>query len=378
MELEAICARVDGLLELRRAAEAAELLRGAVAEYPDAMPVWHRIAHAQLLLGQFDFAASAAQRVIELAPEHPDGYIMRGYLHSLQDRPVQAAEFLRQAVRVAPEMWQPHVELARALLKVRGMEAEALDVAGTAASLAPEEAVPHAVFGEALLRAQKPQEARAALQRSLAIDPQDADALRLLGEAEIEAGRMVTGIHRLRDATVADPRDAEIPARMQSAVLNPTGWVVLFAALSTIALQIWFLAKWTPGPEALGAVRVVAWVSLGILMLLGTAIGARVAQLDASVRAHVLRAFIRRDNGRTSLAVGSFSLVFLLVFGFAPTPVMRVFAFVPVPFEALLLLGAVTLLVPGLRLSARQARKARKQKAAAQRQEVRERLHSNR
>ena len=78
--------------------ESLRLLRGLAAGHPDLAPVQQRLGEALAESGELAGAASAYSRVIELAPQMPEGYHGLGEVRLLQRDYAAARELLQRAV----------------------------------------------------------------------------------------------------------------------------------------------------------------------------------------------------------------------------------------------------------------------------------------
>jgi len=96
----------------------------------------------------------------------------------LGDRAGAAAAFER-AIEIAPEQTSPLLHLAL-FLEAEGDAAAAAVLLARARALHPEEAILARTHGEVLLRAGRRDEARAALEAAVRLDPRDAESRRLL------------------------------------------------------------------------------------------------------------------------------------------------------------------------------------------------------
>lgn len=187
--------RIEALVELGRHAQARELVTAALAESPDDRDLHGLHARALLGLGDPDAALRAGNRVVALAPDDEWGHrlcsVALDHLGQLQEAARAAAE----AVRLAPHAWQTHQRYAAASLRLPGGQLEAHAAAMRAVELAPNEPEAHFTVGLVAQHRSDHDIARAAYQRTLALDPTHAQALNNLTvlEGSLRLGRAARG-----------------------------------------------------------------------------------------------------------------------------------------------------------------------------------------
>jgi TolB-like protein/Flp pilus assembly protein TadD len=152
------------------------------------------IAHAQSLKGlwrvgmtQADFneAFAASRRALELEPRMPEAYIARAMLLSLQGRDNEAHQDYEEAIRLNPASFDAHYLYARQRFQGGDFE-RAVPLYEEAIRLRPDDYQALSLLEGALLKlgrveqhAQVARRAMRAIDRQLAIDPQDGRALQL-------------------------------------------------------------------------------------------------------------------------------------------------------------------------------------------------------
>ena len=99
----------------RRAAEAAELFRGIVRDYPST-PNLHYTYGTLLLGGTPDEALRMFARELEVQPNHVPSLVMLAVENVTRGEFAAAKPFAEQAARMAPRNFATHVALGRALL----------------------------------------------------------------------------------------------------------------------------------------------------------------------------------------------------------------------------------------------------------------------
>ena len=122
----------------------------------------------------------------------------------------QLVHDLETIVAVAPEELQPRILLVRAYRGL-GQDEKAIPVLEEALRQDPFNAIIHYELGTAYLRLEQWDEARAALMRSLEIEPAQPNAYTNLGMMNLKAGDGVGFVKEFLNAINVDPKDHELP-----------------------------------------------------------------------------------------------------------------------------------------------------------------------
>jgi tetratricopeptide (TPR) repeat protein len=186
--------------DVRRALEA------AIAAEP-ADPSWHAQAVRLFARGRhWEKALEHAQRALVLAPESPRMWMEAAGLHARLDQRPQAIAALQRALELVPsdEALLYQREGVRVAIDASDFEL-ALACLARAVELDPNAPDLHVQLAE--LRSWADAGARAAIARALAIDPEFAPALRMLGALEVRAGRHAEAVELLRRAIERDASD---------------------------------------------------------------------------------------------------------------------------------------------------------------------------
>ncbi len=177
-------ANLGGLLYvLGRPEEARRELERAIAADPK-----HATAHNNLgavlgRLGLPDEEIVAYREAIRLDPEYADAHHNLGLALLKRGRVEEGETILRRALKLVPDSEPAYLALSRSLLQ-RDASREALEVLSWGASSIPGSADLEALRAEALLRLGRREEAAAAVERSLAIRPDQPELRKLLERLE--------------------------------------------------------------------------------------------------------------------------------------------------------------------------------------------------
>ena len=95
-----------------------DLLREITRKYPDFAPAQQRLGHSLLEQGRLDEAAKAFDRLVQLLPNEPHGYVGRGDVQLRQRRYAEAAGTLERAVQMAPGYRSAQYLLGTAYLRL--------------------------------------------------------------------------------------------------------------------------------------------------------------------------------------------------------------------------------------------------------------------
>jgi tetratricopeptide (TPR) repeat protein len=136
---------------------------------------WNDYGIGLLLQGDLRGAEAAFLKVTEMDPGYADGWVNVARARVQEGRMDEAAEVLRQALEVNPDLASAHFFLALAL-KTFGDYDEALGHLRTAAAQYPRDRVVRNQIGRVLFLKRQYPEAIAELQKVLAVDPEDLQA----------------------------------------------------------------------------------------------------------------------------------------------------------------------------------------------------------
>ncbi|GAA5178797.1 hypothetical protein GCM10023322_06820 [Rugosimonospora acidiphila] len=288
--------RVDALLELRRWQPAQQILAAVAAGDPNSVRVACLLARCHQLAKNWPAMLAETQRACALEPNHEWAHRLRSVALRELDRPVEAAEAAREALRLKPQLWQPYVVLAQALLARQDTQSRmaARDAAHQALTLAPNEIEVWALAGRVDATLGDLRTARAHYERVLAVSPDHAVARNNLALLDLRRSRTTVAAGQIQAAIAADPDN---PLFVHNAQVAATLWLGrLHLATSGLYFTCWFAAAALPygAPrQALAAVVAAATVTL-------TALAYR--RLPRGIARMVLRPAVELNNKALSLA----------------------------------------------------------------------------
>jgi len=243
--MNADLARVRALCDLKRYDDAAGLARRAVGLDGANAYAWCLLAQAELGRGDHQAALAAASGARSLQPEGEWPHRLVAYALDRLGRHDEAVRSAREAVRLEPHAWQAHVTLARLLSNMRSDGAEALRSAERAVALAPHETQAHLTYALVSGASGRHDEAEAAVQRALELDPQDAAAHNELARLHLRrarfgrADRLASAATTFANAVQLDPHETVVRTNLDTvlyAFLRRTSWYVLLVAVAPVSL----------------------------------------------------------------------------------------------------------------------------------------------
>ena len=206
---------IEALLEAR------EFFQTAIDLDPDYAAAYAGLAktyHVLHLYGAIDYddaiagARPALDRALELDPELSEAYSTRAFSSTFMEANAAAAEadFLT-AIELNPNSSDaPHWH-SQQLAFLQGRLEEGLAVQRSAVDIDPLSTVTNSIYGVVLIDSGRPQEGRAALNRSLEILPSFSSAHALFGTYDSALGQLDEALRRFHIAATGDPRNAYHP-----------------------------------------------------------------------------------------------------------------------------------------------------------------------
>jgi tetratricopeptide (TPR) repeat protein len=188
-----------------------EQLRLALASDPGRAELVLALAEAQARSGAPARAETTVRGLLERRPDHVPALLFLGRLLYETDRPQRAREVLERARKLAPREQEPYLLLAEMSLE-SGHPDDAVRTVQALADL-NRDTTGLRRLGMALLDRGEPETARALLERTVQIDPGDAEAQGALGEALEALGRPADAEAAYGRALERDPDSREVLLR---------------------------------------------------------------------------------------------------------------------------------------------------------------------
>ena len=188
-----------------------EQLRLALASAPGRPELVLALAEAQARSGSPAKAEATVRGLLERRPDHVPALLFLGRLLYETDRPQRAREVLDRARKLAPREQEPYLLLAEMSLE-SGHPDDAVRTVQALADL-NRDTTGLRRLGMALLDRGEPETARALLERTVQIDPGDAEAQGALGEALEALGRPADAEAAYGRALERDPDSREVLLR---------------------------------------------------------------------------------------------------------------------------------------------------------------------
>jgi tetratricopeptide (TPR) repeat protein len=192
-------------------AKSVEQLRLALASDPGRPELVLALAEAQARSGSPVRAEATVRGLLERRPDHVPALLFLGRLLYETDRPQRAREVLERVRKLAPREQEPYLLLAEVALE-SGHPDDAVRTVQALADL-NRDTTGLRRLGMALLDRGEPETARALLERSVQIDPGDAEAQGALGEALEALGRPGDADAAYTRALERDPDSREVLLR---------------------------------------------------------------------------------------------------------------------------------------------------------------------
>ena len=320
-DFDAQLKRVALLCELGRYHDAEAAATKALGTNPESGRALCLLAQARLGHGDAKGAQEAAARASGVDPENEWPHRLASIAAQRQRRFDAAVQSAREAVRLAPHIWQTHTRLASALTDVAGGQAEGMQHVGQALELAPHQADIHFTRGLLLERLDRRDDAVAAYETALANDPQHAVAINNL--ARLRLGKMGwRGSAQLADAAGSfaqalrtDPGQA-VARRNLDLVLRH----LLARTTYLLFLATYVVLRLSENSNAVPMARAIAVLSLAGLVTFAARF---VLRLNSQLRQY-LASLIRRPAMAIAAMLVAVSAISLVVGAFAPHDVATV------------------------------------------------------
>lgn len=170
---------------------AAKCFRKVLALHPQATASRLNLAHALLQLEQWDAAADQCRTILSENPGSADARSMLGRSHAARGEHEAAGDAFRQALRLDPELTQAHFGLGNSLVR-SGNLLQAAERFRSVVGLKPDFFHGHLALAETLMNLDQPDEAAAACNQALALQPGNYAAIALSAMINQRLGNLDT------------------------------------------------------------------------------------------------------------------------------------------------------------------------------------------
>jgi tetratricopeptide (TPR) repeat protein len=187
-----------GEYNLGRFAQAGEHLKKAAVISPKDPQAWMWLGVVELALGHSREAAAALDKAADLDPKNVDIMYHRGRAHMDLSK-----DIYEQMFKSDRESWRVHQVLAQSFDE-QGNYTQAVLEYNRAIQVVPRESGLHEALGDAQWQLNSLDDARAAYEQEVAIDPQSASAVYKLGVILVEQSRPDQAIPLLQRALALD------------------------------------------------------------------------------------------------------------------------------------------------------------------------------
>lgn len=205
------------LLALDRNEDALASFDKATEIAPDAVTPYLRRSEMYANLGNFEQAIAEATKAIDLSEASPLGYLMRSDLYLRNEQPEESLVDAEKALEVQPGLVQGFLLKARAF-DAMGRTDDALSQLDELAAGLPPQVELNLQIAMYALQLEMPRRAIDALNRGLAIEPQNALLLRFRGDAYLNISEHKKAVASYEQALAIDPED--------SGILNNLAWTL--------------------------------------------------------------------------------------------------------------------------------------------------------
>lgn len=206
-DADALILRGNLALERNDATAAIADLRTVLRDQPESVGVIRVLARAHLQNGEPPLAEEQLRRALLLAPDSVD---VRNDLARLLDqtnRRDEAIQIAEDAVRMSPKDVEAREILARLYVQTGKLD-QARGAAQDLKTLRPDLSIGYYLAGSVAAAQKHDAEARADLEKALALQPSAIDVLTMLTRLDIAANRGTQAQARLESLAEKDPRNA--------------------------------------------------------------------------------------------------------------------------------------------------------------------------
>lgn len=187
---------------------AEDALRDAIRANPEDPAPRFNLGALLAKAGRYDEALGVIEKVMRLAPDRAEPFVVAGYLSNQLGDPGRAIELYRRALALDPRDAAVHFNLALSLQQL-GRYEQALGEMREVLRLDPSRADACASVAYLWNQLGNPAQAVESYQRALKLDPRDAAAHFNLGLSLQQLGRYEEALAEMREVTRLDPDRAE-------------------------------------------------------------------------------------------------------------------------------------------------------------------------
>ncbi len=206
------------LLRKEQPSAAVTHARQAVAIWPDYAKAHYNLGNALRQIDQPALAIASFQQAVSILPGYAKARYNLGVTLLEQGKPDAAVAQLQQVVKNEPKWVEACTGLANALME-KGQYEAAIERYVKISQMQPDAAA-FSNLGNALVRIGRPEEALAACQKPLALDPKHAEAHNNLGNALLRLGKAAEAIASYQKAIAIRPEYAEVHYNLGVAYLK--------------------------------------------------------------------------------------------------------------------------------------------------------------
>lgn len=321
--------RADALVDLGRYDEAAALLGRRLAEEPDDVRAWTKLARCRLAANDPEQALDAIDEALRRAPDdinalYMHARVLRRATHLGQPERWQKAEAsLRAALRVDPQNSAVHAALGEFVLFYPQRRAEALELAREAVRLDPEDVRAYEALWLTAAAAKDTETYNWALRQVLRLEPTNGRALMLVSGQEaaqpgVTAGRAA---EIFADALAVHPDSPGLRRDLDRAtyrMLRGVRWLALLCLAAAGAMVDLFPSDGEAVRELPVPLGNRLWVLTVMAVIWGFGAWRRYRRLRAGVRLNV-RSLVRRGRwARVVLAQAAWTMLCALLITLPP------------------------------------------------------------
>lgn len=321
--------RADALIDVGRYDEAAALLGRRLAEAPDDVRAWTKLARCRLAAKEPEQALSAVEEALKRAPEdinalYTHAQVLRRADHlDVEERWQKAESSLRTALRVDPGNSPVHASLGEFLIRYPHRRAEALALAREAVRLDPEDVRAYEALWITAAAASDTETYNWALRQVLRVEPTNGRALMLVSGQEAHRPGTTAGraAEIFADALAVHPNSPGLQRDLDRAtyrLLRGVRWLALLCLAAAGAMIDLFPTEGEAVRELPVPLGNRLWVLCVMAAIWGFGAWRRYRRLRAGVRMNV-RSLIRRGKwARIVLAQASWTMLCALLISLPP------------------------------------------------------------